>query len=131
MSQDKTLSDLQMQIMRIIWSQGEATASQVHQRLSSLRPLASTTVATLLSRLEKRGLLKHRTQSRQYFYSACVSESEVRQSMVGDLLKRLFRGDAKAMVNHLVSEAEFDSEDLDDIRKMISEHEKKSDQAYD
>ena len=72
MSKDKTLSDLQMQIMRIIWSSGEATASQVHQKLSSSRPLASTTVATLLSRLEKRGLLKHRTQSRQYYYSACA-----------------------------------------------------------
>ncbi|MGH1366574.1 MAG: BlaI/MecI/CopY family transcriptional regulator [Calditrichia bacterium] len=124
MSQDNTLSDLQMQIMRIIWAEGEASAACVHEKLNRFRPLATTTVATILSRLEKRGLLKHRAQSRQYLYSACVSEGEVKQSMVGDLLNRLFRGDVKAMVNHLVSESEINNSDLEDIRRLIEEREK-------
>ena len=47
----------QLEIMRVLWDRTEATVVEIHQALRAERPLAPTTIATLLSRLEKRGLV--------------------------------------------------------------------------
>jgi hypothetical protein len=60
----KRLTDLQMAIMGVLWQQGEATVTQVHTALQDERDLAATSVATLLSRLEKYGVIIHRTSGR-------------------------------------------------------------------
>lgn len=125
MKQNKTLSDLQMEIMRILWKFNEASVAEVHQMINRKRPLATTTVSTLLSRLEKRGLVSHRNEGRQYFYKPEVSEQEVRRSMIGDLVTRLFKGDFKALVNHLVSESEISEEDLDNLKSYIADKERR------
>lgn len=127
MKKDPTLSELQMAIMRVLWDSGEATVAEVQAALQAQnRELAPTTVATMLSRLEKRSLLTHRTENRQYVYRALVSEREVRRSMVRDLVGQLFQGDVKALVSHLVRESEIDETDLNELKAMIAEKERKS-----
>lgn len=120
MSTEYQLSELQLQVMRVLWMRGEATAAEVHAELQEQRGLAFTTVATVLSRLEKRQLVDHRSEGRQYVYHALVSEKEVRQSMVADLVERVFRGDAAALVNHLITEAEIDAGDLAKVKSLIA-----------
>ncbi len=53
------VTGLQLDVLRALWAAGTASASQVHETLSERRQLAPTTVATLLKRLEKRGLVTH------------------------------------------------------------------------
>jgi predicted transcriptional regulator len=113
------LSELQLDIMRVLWRAGEMTASGVHEALLPSRPLAPTTVATLLSRLARRGLLTHRVEGRQYFYRPAVSEPEVRRSMVAALTTRLFGGDATELVSHLLASEEFTKGDLERVRALL------------
>ena len=113
------LSDLQLEVLRVLWDRGEATAAQVHAALQTSRDLAPTTVSPMLSRLEKRGLLQHRTQRRQYVYSACVSEQEVRGSMLQRFTDFFFRGDAGALVSHLVASRDFKPEELEAVEQLI------------
>ena len=116
-----------MEIMRVLWDSGEATVAEVQTALQEQnRELAPTTVATMLSRLEKRNLITHRTENRQYVYRALVSERDVRRSMVRDLIGQLFQGDVKALVSHLVRESEIDATDLNELKKMIAEKEEKA-----
>ena len=125
---DITLSEQQMEIMRVLWRGGEATVQDVREALSKDKPLATTTVATMLSRLEKRGIIDHKTEERQYVYFPLVSENEVRRSMVKDLVSNVFRGDFAALMSHLVKESEIDPDDLESLKQMIDEQEKKEDQ---
>src|SRR5688572_23446684 len=101
-----SLSGLQLAVMRVLWQRGECSTTEVVEALAGARGLAHTTVATLLTRLEKRGLLAARRDARQLMYSPQVSEHEVRRSMVGSLLGSLFGGDARELVAHLVREDE-------------------------
>ncbi len=87
--------------------------------LATERGLKHTTVATLLTRLEKRGVVKQRRDGRQLIYSARISESQVRRSMVADLVGSLFGGDARQLVAHLVSESEIAPGDLARVRKRL------------
>ncbi|MEQ1834012.1 MAG: BlaI/MecI/CopY family transcriptional regulator [Candidatus Eisenbacteria bacterium] len=113
------LSELQIAILRSLWRRGEASVADVAQELQAERALAHTTVATLLTRLEKRGVVTHRLDGRQLVYRALVTEDAVRTSMVADLLESLFQGDAKALVAHLVREDELAPGDLEKLRARL------------
>ena len=123
MTEQHQLTDLQVAIMRVLWDRAQATVAEIHEALLPDRGLAPTTVATLLSRLEKRGIVKHRTASRQYVYYPAISEGEVRRSMVSDLAERLFDGDVAELVSHLLSEREMSAGDLEKVKELIASHE--------
>lgn len=113
------LTDLQLDIVRVLWSEGEATVAEVRDRLPEGRNLATTTVATVLSRLEKQNVVTRRLDGRQYVYRPTVTEREVRRSMVADLVGGLFEGDPAALVNHLVSDAELEDCVLERVRALL------------
>ena len=113
------LGDLQLAIMRVLWDHSEATVNEVHQHLVGERGLAPTTIATMLKKMEHKGVVAHRTEGRQFVYLPTVSEAEVHRSMVSDLTKRLFDGNAAALVSHLLTEGEIDPAELAEIRRRI------------
>jgi BlaI family penicillinase repressor len=119
-----TLGDLQHAIMAILWERGEATTAEVHEALRSERALALTTIATMLRKMEDKGVVAHRAEGRQFVYRPTVTEDQVRRSMVGELVERLFAGDPKALVAHLVSEHEIDAEELHALRRRLG-HERR------
>jgi predicted transcriptional regulator len=119
-SKDLVLSDLQLSLMRIFWSRSGASAAEVVAALRTTRPLAHTTVATLLSRLEKRGLLIATRDGRQVTYRAAVTRRDVRRSMVSALLAGLFDGEAHGLVNHLVEQRHIAPDELTEIRAALA-----------
>jgi len=118
------LGNLQLAIMQILWEQEEATVAEVHGTLLAERGLALTTIATMLRKLEDRKLVTHRTEGRQYVYRPLVTELEVRRSMVGDLMERLFEGDLSELVSHLLDHNEVDSQELKQLKKLIAARER-------
>lgn len=113
------LTELQVAILRLLWERGEASAAAVWEALYPERGLAQTTVATLLSRLERRGVVTRRAVERQYLYRALVTEEAVQQSMVSELTERLFDGDVTALMNHLLTSQDIAPGDLDRLRDLI------------
>lgn len=114
------LGDLQLAIMRVLWNRDQATVAEVHEALEPERGLALTTIATMLTKMEKKGVVDHHAEGRRFIYRPLVSESQVRRSMVADLTSQLFRGDVTALVNHLLSEHEIDDRELTQLRELIS-----------
>lgn len=119
------LGDLQLAIMRILWNRGEATVADVHEALEPERGLALTTIATMLTKMEKKGVVDHRAEGRRFIFRPLVSESQVTRSMVADLTSQLFRGDVTALVNHLLSEHDIDARELAQLRDLISARQRK------
>ena len=119
-----SLSGLQLAVMRVLWERGEARVTEVHEVLAADRSIAPTTVSTLLTRLEKRGLVDHRTEGRQYVYRALKTEEEISRSMVIELTDNLFRGDASELMAHLLREREMAPGDLEHIKRLIEEKER-------
>lgn len=117
---DITLSELQIALMRVLWRRGETSTAEVAAELAEARGLKHTTVATLLTRLEKRGVVALRRDNRQLFYRALVDEADVRRSMVADLIGALFAGDAQELVAHLVHESEIAPGDLAKVKRRLA-----------
>lgn len=114
------LSDLQLAIMRVLWKRGEASAAQVRSGLR--RDLAITTVSTMLTRLEKRGVVEHRADGRTFVYRPTIAEHDVRRTMLRSMVRNLFAGDPTAVVSHLLSGKDVAPDDVERMRNLIENH---------
>jgi len=129
MSRSHRLGELQLAIMRVLWKEGEATVVTVHRALQSQGDRALTTIATMLKKMETKGVVEHRAEGRQFVFSPTVSEPEVKRTMVRDLTSSLFAGDVAALVTHLLAEERIDAEELAELRARIAERESQEDEA--
>ena len=116
------LGDLQLAIMRVLWARGEATVAEVHAALEPERGLVFTTIATMLTKMEDKGVVAHRSEGRRFIYRPTVSESEVQRAMLADLTQRLFLGDVTAVVSQLLDTTQVDAEELAQLRSLIARH---------
>ena len=121
MTKTHLLTELQLAIVRLLWEKEEATVVEIWEALHAERGLAQSTLATLLSRLERRGVVTHRAQARQFVYRALITEQDARHSMVSELTERLFEGDVPALVSHLLTEQDMSPGDMKRIRAMLEE----------
>jgi predicted transcriptional regulator len=103
----------------VLWTRSEATVLDIQEALRAQRPLAATTIATLLSRLEKRGLVAYRTEGRQYVYRALLQERDAQQHALVEVTQGLFAGDVATLVSQLLSSHEFRPGDLARVRALI------------
>ncbi len=121
MTSSAELSDLQLAIIRVLWDKGEASAAEVQLAMKRSRPLAITTVSTLLARLEKRGIVTHRSAGRTFVYRARVSELDMRRKAISGVIRNLFRGNPSEVVGQILSERDVSEEDLERMRRMIQD----------
>jgi predicted transcriptional regulator len=128
MAKDKPhrLGDLQLRIMKVLWERHEATVAEVLDTLDDAdASLAYTTIATMLRKMETRGLVAHRAEGRSFIYRARVAAEDVSRSMANHLVDRLFEGSLFEAVNHLLSSREVSRDELRQLEKLIAERKKK------
>jgi BlaI family penicillinase repressor len=118
------LGDLQLRIMKVLWERGPASVAEVHEALGPERGLAYTTVATMLRKMEGRGLVKHSSEGRRFIYRAAVATDAVHRSMADDLLERLFGGSLADMMSHLLTSREVSYDELCALERLIAERKK-------
>lgn len=131
MGELQQLTDLQLAILRVLWDRGSASAADITDALKPTRGLAQQTIATVLSRLEKRGIVTHETQQRQYIYTALLSEPDARRTLLAELTERVFDGDVAALVSQLLSTREMSAGDLNRVKALIAAHEGKRGSPHD
>ena len=119
------LGDLQLKIMKVLWERSEATVAEVHEALVGAEELAYTTIATMLRKMEGRGLVKHRAEERKFIYKPQVKEDEVASKMSAHFIEGLFEGSLADMVSHLLHTQEISREELERLEKLIAERKKK------
>jgi predicted transcriptional regulator len=118
------LGDLQLKIMKVLWERSEATVADVHLALGVEADLAYTTIATMLRKMEARGLVKHRSEGRSFVYAPAVGAAAVSRSMVDHVIDRVFEGSLAEMVSHLLTTREVSREELSQLERLIAERKK-------
>lgn len=92
---------LEMECLKSLWRAGEASVKEVRDDMAAERPLAYTTVMTLLERLVKRGRVGRRKQGRAFLYAPVATRAELRKLAVEELVSIHFDGSKDALRNHL------------------------------
>jgi predicted transcriptional regulator len=117
------LTDAELEIMHVVWDLNGGTVRQVHDRLNLQRPLAYTTVMTMMNILEEKGHLTRTKQGRAYRYEPVRSKSQVISSMVDDFVGKVFEGSAQPLVLSLIRNRKLSKRELDEIARLIKEPE--------
>ncbi len=114
-------TDLEYSIMSAIWRRGSATAEQVRVDLAPKRKLKESTIRTLLSRLEKKGHLKHSVDGRTYVYTSVEGPRGIAIRAVRQLIERFCAGSAEQLLVGMVDDEVLDAGQL---RRLADEIEK-------
>ncbi len=112
------LTRREREIMNAVFALGNrASAEEIRARLSSAP--GDSAVRVMLTRLEKKGFLKHRQEGLRFLYSATISPSSARRQALRRYLETFFGGSAQQMMTALVSEAAWTDEELDALKDEI------------
>ena len=120
----RKLGDLQLKIMKILWARKRATVGDVQADLDSPKALAYTTIATMLRKMEARGLVRHRTEGRSYIYEAAFEEASISENLADDLVEKVFGGKLSSLVSHFLATKEISEEELDRLEQLVKRRKK-------
>lgn len=118
------LTDLQLTIMSVLWTDGEATIGTIHERLAERGPVSRKTVATILSRLEQRRLVAHRMDGREGVYRARATKAGVLRSRMASLLGAVFLGQPRLAGARALDPADVRPGDVDKLVAMLRQLER-------
>ena len=117
------LGETEMEVLHHVWDMGEATVKQVRKRILESREVAYTTIMTVMKNLAEKGYLKYRKEGVTYVYSPAQEPDSVRSNLVKELIKKVFKGSPKELVQTLVESEDLNEKDLSEIKQMIDQME--------
>ena len=117
----KTLTDQELEIMKIVWERPTTTVREVYEALLERRKVAYTTVMTMMKILEQKGYLTRKQVERAYVYRPAQPKKRVIQAMVRDFVNRVFNGSAEPLLAHLIEDKRLTAGEIAEIRRLIGE----------
>ena len=115
----------EVEILGILWNRGPSTVREMHERLSTERPIGYTGVLKLLQNMSEKGLVRRNQSGRAHIYQAAAPAKAKRQ-LISDLMQRAFGGSASQLVLHLLDDEIATPEEIEEIRRMLAEHRRRS-----
>ena len=121
-SESEHPTELELEILKVLWDQPPLLVREVRERLDAHadRSLAHSSVITMLNIMHRKGFLRRRKEGKSFRFWPKVEKEHVTGRMMGDLLSRVFDGSPSAMVLNLLETTDLDSEELAELRKLIS-----------
>lgn len=115
------LTEVELQILNVLWEQGPGSVRQVHEALEAAKETQyATTVKMLLVMLEK-GLVKRDDQAKPIVYRAAMTRERAQKRMLGDLIERLYEGSAQKLMMHAMTSKKASSAEIAEIRRLLDE----------
>lgn len=113
-------TELELEILKIIWRDGPSSGRQVCEALAGYRQLAYTSVMTIMNIMMDKGYLRREKQDGSYVYHARTTEKATRRRMLRDLVDRVFDGSATTVMVNLLENGDIGSQELNELRRLIN-----------
>ena len=117
-------TELEFEILKILWRVGPSTVRKVREELAGFRDLAYTSVMTMLSIMTDKGYLDRKKKGTGYVYRAKVSEESTKHAMLSDLVDRAFEGSAGALMLNLLEKSSVKPGEIEELRELIAKRAK-------
>lgn len=118
---DRQLTEVELELMQIVWQLGEGTIRDVFEALPKGRDLAYTTVATMIKILEQKGAVKCHKGERAILVKPRIQKAEYESASLKHLNTNVFNGDTTSMVSRLLDDGELSKDELLALRKLLDE----------
>ena len=119
MPKEKGLGDLERQVMDFLWSSGPSTGDAIRAAISKDKPLADSTIRTVLRRLEAKQYVRHELDGRQFVYASSREPRKAAAEAIRGVLKTFCRGSLEELLTGLVDHRVVDPTELRRIAARI------------
>ena len=117
-------TDGELEILKVLWASEPLPLGQISGALRRHRPVAQTTVATMLQVMLGKGLVKRAPGPRGFLWSAKVSQVAAASGLLHKVLDHVFEGSAQRLVMHLLDEGTLSARDRQEIRRLLEMRDK-------
>lgn len=114
-----TLTGQELEIMKVLWPRGHATIRDVYNELRARRPIAYTTVQTMMNILETKGHLTREPGEKAHVYTPVRAQHMVVRSMVREFVNRVFDGSARPLLVHLLKEKGLTERERRELQRLL------------
>lgn len=114
-------SDLEMQILSVLWDKGASTAREVLELMPDGKKRAYTSILSVMQVMEKKGLLKHTNRGVAHVYSPAVSKKKIIQPFIHKVVNEVFGGRPSAMMQALLTQTPVSDDELTQIHKLLEQ----------
>ncbi len=114
-------TELELEILKILWKTGRATVGQVRDALTAFRELAYTSVMTIMTIMTRKGYLTRRREGGSFVYQARIAEKSITQNMLRDIVDRVFEGSTAAVMANLLETKDLNPDELKQLRQLITQ----------
>ena len=118
-------TERELQILKVLWSHGEATVREVYEHLRDELPIVQNTVQAFLRIMESKGLVTHRTRGRSFVYRSLLPREQTHEQVVSGVLDGIFDGALDALVASAFAVKKPSKRELERLRQLLAEYERR------
>lgn len=116
---ERLLTEAELELMAVLWKLGEGSVNEVLLQLPKDRPVAYTTVSTILRILEQKGFVSARKEGRGHLYAPALKKEEYESRTIKDVVDRVFDGAPLALARQLLRTEKLSGDDLAELRQLL------------
>ena len=121
------LSEFETEILQIFWQHHQASAPEIHKIIFNDKAVTYSTVKTIIDRLEQKGAIQRVAQKgRTIFYAASASAKSMRKPLLDNFINKVFGGNSRLLMNHLLENEELSQEDIAYLKQVINKNQEVS-----
>ena len=114
------ISSAEWEVMRVLWTKGETTSTEITKILSTKQDWSASTVKTLLGRLADKGYLTSRREGRTYLYQAVLNEEEANLTAVYEVLSKICLTKHHHLLGQLIQQIPMTIEQMKDLQGILA-----------
>jgi len=118
-------TEVEMQILRILWDLGPSPVRKIHRRLEAAKGTNYSTTVKMLSVMLQKGLVKRDEGAQPHVYRPALSRAKTGKRMLDDLIEKVYNGSAMSLVLQALSSGKATKEELDEVRRLLDQMEGK------
>ena len=114
-------TEVELQILRILWGQGSSTARQIHNQLADVRDTNYSTTVKMLSVMLDKELVRRDDTVRPQVFRPAVTQQRTQQQMLKDLIQKVYDGSAGSLVLQALASQKASPKELAEIRQLLDQ----------
>ena len=122
-SKSKHPTELELEILKVLWKEGELSVRQVREFLAaSGRDLAHTTLITMLNLMTEKKYVSRKPKANSYLFRPKITQEKVSRGMASDLVTRVFGGSPSALMLSLLDHQNLSTDEREQLLDLIEKH---------
>jgi BlaI family transcriptional regulator, penicillinase repressor len=116
-------TEVEMQILRILWDLGPSSVREIHKRLEAAKGTNYSTTVKMLAVMLQKGLLKRDEDAQPHVYRPALTRAKTGKRMLDDLIEKVYNGSAMGLVLQALSSGRATKEELNEVRRILDQME--------